>query len=150
MQIPESIEKLTTTVTPDPFSAIAKSIPIPLDEIVTAVRRSLDTKDLSSFDFGFTYYKQDASNAKVLIKNFINLLSQSLTKAINESEINADNKDGIVFETKNIIDSLEHNFEANYNILLNLNNNKNMLDANAIALIMLGYAIGLLKKKYNS
>lgn len=150
MQIPDSIEKLTTTVMPDPFNVLATIPPLPLDDIIAAIRRSLNSKDLSSFESGLLFFKQDSSSAKFIIRNFISLFSSTLSKAIDESDINADFKDGLSFEVKNIINSLSQNFEAIDNILINFNNNKNVLDANNITLIILGYAIGLLKKKHNN
>jgi hypothetical protein len=150
MQISESIEKLITTVPPDPLMSIATSSPIPLEDIITVIRRACNSKELASFDLGVMFSKHDITSSKNIIKNLISLLSEAVCKAIADSDINSNYKDTISFEIKNIINTLRQNFESHYNILTNLNINKNLLDANNITLIILGYAIGLLKKEYSN
>lgn len=150
MQIPESIEKITTNVPSDSFNPFSKPVDIPLDDIVYAIKRALPPKQLADFEQGLAYYRIDTSSDKVFIKNIFALLGEVLTKAINESEIDADFRDVTAASTKRIFENLSSNIENLYNLIYNLNKQKNFLDVNNITLIILGYAISVIKKIYNS
>lgn len=150
MQIPESIDKITTSVPPDSFNALTKPVDIPTDDIVYAIKRALPPKVLADFELGLAYYKVDVASDKAFIKNILSLIAESLTKSINESEIDADCRDVVSTNTKRIIENLSLNIEALYNLLLCLNKGKNFLDVNNITVIILGYAIAVIKKIYNS
>lgn len=149
MQIPDSVEKITNSVNPDSFNTLIKPVDIPLDDIVYAIKRALPPKLLADFELGLAYYKTDASNDKVFFKNLLSLISECLVKGIKESDIDADYLDGVSTATKRIFENLTSNIENLYNMLLIFNKQKNFLDVNNITLIILGYAISVIKKVYN-
>ena len=150
MNIPESVKNITQETQADPFLSAVKLPDLPLDEIVAVFKRSLTTSELVDFQNGLAYYKKDVTSEKIIIKNLFYLLSETLTKAINNSDIDIDTKPVLVVQTKTILESLGNNFDAFYNTLIILNKNKNMLDVKGFLFIIVGYAISLLKKTYNS
>ena len=150
MQIPESINKLTKDVEADKFNTLVKPQDLPIDEIVFAIKKSLTTKTLADFEYGLAFYKKDISSDRQVIKNFIYLLNECVDRAIKESDINVDYRDNISFNAKQLIEGIGASVDALYNILFNLNQQKNLLDVSNITFIILGYAIGLIKKIRNS
>jgi len=150
MQIPESINKLTKDVEADKFNILTRPQDLPIEEIIFAIKKSLTSKTLSDFEHGLAFYRKDISSDRQVIKNFIYLLNEYLDRAIKESDINVDYRDNISFNAKQLIESIGTNIDALYNILFNLNQQKNLLDVNNITFIILGYAIGLIKKIRNS
>jgi len=150
MQIPDSVNKLTKDVDADKFNTLVKQSDLPLDEIVFAFKKTLTTKALVDFEYGLAFYKKDISSDRQVIKNLICLLNECLGRSIKECDIDVDYKDNIAFSVKQLIECTGSNIDALYNILFNLNKQKNLLDVNNITFIILGYAIGLIKKIRNS
>jgi hypothetical protein len=149
MQIPESISKLTTDVTPTSFTQNNQTPPIPIDDIILLFKRSLTTQQLASIEKGLAFLQTNTSTDKQIIKNFINLLNEIVNQAITGSEINEDLKSQIKSNTKQLINGVSTTVEYLYNILFSLNKDKNLLDVKDITFIILGYAIGTLKKVCN-
>lgn len=150
VQIPDSIKSLTTEKPSDSFLSVSKALEIPLDDIALVLKRSLTSKELASFELGLAYFKKDTVYDKNVIKNFLSLINESLVRSINDSDIDIENRHFITSQVKTAMDSLANNFDAFYNILNILNKQKNLLDVKCFILIIIGYAISLLKKIYNS
>jgi len=150
MNIPESIANITTEKKADTFLSTVKLPDLPIEDIITAVKRSLTTKELESFQNGLVYFKKDITSEKAIIKNLFNLFSEIIVKAINNSDLDVDTKPVLVVQVKALLESLSNNFESFYSVLIILNKNKNLLDVKEFLLIITGYAISLLKKTYNS
>lgn len=148
MKIPDSIESLTTSKPADPFNIVPKLADIPLDDIVLAFKRTLPPNTLKDFETGLAYFKKDTTSEKNVIKNFICLISDYIVQSIQTSEIDVDTRDIIIVQTKKILESLSDNFDSLYNILIIFNKQKNLLDVNGIIMIIIGYAISLIKKTY--
>lgn len=150
MKIPESIEKLTTTV-PSSFVDISTSKPlIPIDEIILLFKKNLDVSSLSYFERGLVYMKNDLSCDKNIIKNFISLITDTFCNAIkNSNHINEDVKSEITHNFKKSLESLKESFDAIYNILYALNKQNYLLDKNYFTAIIIGYALSTLKKIHN-
>ena len=149
-QIPDSINALTEEKPADSFLSVSKIPDIPLDEIVLAFRRSLSPKELENLELGLAYFKKDVSYDRNVIKNFLSIINESLNRAVNDSNIDIENRHLISAQLKTALDSLASNFDAFYNVLSILNKNKNLLDVKNFILIIIGYAISLLKKIHNS
>ena len=150
MQIPESIAKITTEVKADKFNFKSELSPLNVDEILLQIKRTLDTKSLGSFETGLIYFKSNPTSDKVVIKNLLFLLLDQVLKAIKESAILEEEKPAITSSVKKLFESLTENVDAIFSILSTLNKNNNLLDVKDITFIILGYAIGLIKKIYNS
>jgi len=150
MQIPESINNLATTREADPFASITTLPRLPLEDIITVFKRSLNTKELEAFDNGLVYFKKDISSEKQVIRNLFNLYSEMFVSSIKTSNIDEEQKDLVVAQLKQFLDSLSNNFDSFYNAIFILNKNKNLLDVKCFLLIIIGYAISLLKKTHNS
>jgi hypothetical protein len=150
MQIPESIAKITTEVKADKFNFKSELSPLNVEEILLQIKRTLDTKSLGSFETGLIYFKSNPTSDKVVIKNLLFLLLDQVLKAIKESAILEEEKPVITSSVKKLFESLTENVDAIFSILSTLNKNNNLLDVKDITFIILGYAIGLIKKIYNS
>ena len=149
MQIPESINKLTTEVSPSLLTPKVVLPTLDLDELVYLIRKSLTSKELTNFELGLAYFKSDVSNEKQVIKNFVNVLTEGLVTAIKESSVNEDEKSKVAFNTKQFCNTLEQSFENLYNLLFIFNKEKNFLEPKQVTLIILGYALSIIKKIHN-
>jgi hypothetical protein len=149
MQLPESINKLTTDVPASALTSPLQTPPLVLDDLVVLVRRALTTKELTDFEFGLAYFNSDTTSDRQIIKNYIKMLCEAYIKSLKESTVNEEYKDSINTGLKQTLDALQQGFDALYNVIINLNEQKNLLDPKQISLIILGYAIGTIKKIYN-
>jgi len=150
MQIPESVQKITSET---PSSALIEKQQLPplvLDEVVLLIKKSLTLSSLASFEKGLVFYKTNNNNDKQIIKNFISLFSECFSSSLKANFEITEHQQEIITATKTFFDSFNLNFEAFYNNLFILNKQKNILDVNDISLIILGYAITLIKKIHNS
>jgi len=150
MQIPESINKITTDTQPDPFALKVKVSELPIEEIILAIKRSLNAPELSNFELGLAYFKKDISSDKQVIKNILGICNEAFQSSLTNSNITIEQKSIISSQIKTCFEGLTNNFESFYNLLVILNNEKNLLDAKNFLLIIIGYAINLLKKAHNS
>jgi len=149
MEIPESIAKLTVNVPSTSLSIKNEIPPMPLDEIVLLIKKSLSTQQLASFEKGLAFLQPNISSDKQIIKNFINLLNEMLNQTLTTSDVNEEYKSQIKANTKQLVVGISTVVEYLYNILSTLNKDKNLLDVKDITLIILGYAIGTFKKICN-
>lgn len=150
MQIPESINKITTDTQPDPFALKVKVSELPIEEIILAIKRSLNAPELSNFELGLAYFKKDISSDKQVIKNILGICNEAFQSSLTNSNITIEQKSIISSQIKTCFEGLTSNFESFYNLLVILNYEKNLLDAKNFLLIIIGYAINLLKKAHNS
>jgi hypothetical protein len=151
MKIPESIEKLTTTVSPSFVDISTSKHLIPIDEIILLFKKNLDISTLSYFERGLVYMKNDLSCDKNIIKSFISLVIDTFVNAVkNSNHINEDVKCEITNNFKKNLESLKESFDAIYNILYTLNKQNYLLDKNYLSAIIIGYALSALKKIHNS
>lgn len=150
MQIPESIQAITTEVQPTSFNTKKEAVQLPLDEIILLVKKSLPLAQLANFETGLAYYSTSTTSDKHVIKGFLNVLNEALNQAITKSDIPGDVRDKVAVNAKQVILNNSNSFDYFYNLLASLNKDKNLLDVKDITLIILGYAISSLKKIYNS
>lgn len=149
MQIPESIEKLTTETAADPF--IKKEIisTLDIDDIFLTFKKSLDNQTLRGFETGINFYKVNTSSDKHIIKNFLSLFSEVLCNEIKNSG-SIENEAEVISSIKMFFEGLTLNFESFYSNLTFLSKGNNLLDARNLTYIILGYALTLIKKIHYS
>jgi hypothetical protein len=150
MQIPESVAKITTEVQADKFNHKLGLPALNVEEILLQIKRTLDTKSLGSFETGLIYFKSNPTSDKIIIKNLLFLLLDQVLKATKESAILEEQKPILISSVRKLFESLAENVDAIFSIISTLNKDNNLLDVKDITFIILGYAIGLIKKIYNS
>lgn len=150
MQIPDSISKLTTEIAADKFTSKSELPILNVDEIILQIKRTLNTKNLNNFETGLIFFKSNPTSDKAVIKNFFYLVIDQALKSINESSIPEEQKASITSNTKKLFENLAENIDAIFSLLTTINKDKNLLDVKDITFIILGYAIGLIKKIYHS
>jgi len=151
MKIPDSIENLTTTVPASFIDLSPATLSIPIDEIILLFKKNLDIKTLYYFERGLAFMKNDMSNDKNILKNFTNLIIDTLCSALRASpHINEEIKNEIIVNFKKNIETLRDSFDSLYNIIYNINKQNYFLDKNFITAIIIGYALSTLKKTHNS
>jgi len=150
MQIPESISKLTTETVGDKFIHKSELPLLNVDDIVLQIKRTLNTKNLNNFETGLIFFKSNPTTDKAVVKNLFYLVIDQVLKAISESNIPEEQKLAISSNTKKLFENLAENIDAIFSLLTTINKDNNLLDVKDITLIILGYAIGLIKKIYHS
>lgn len=150
MNIPESVAKLTTEIPNDQFSFKPIEPVLNVDEVIFYIKKSLTLQQLQNFEKGLNFFKSNIGSDKVVTQNFIALISETLLEALKNSKINEEFKVGLESSTKHSLNSVNENLESLFKSLTTLNKDENLLDVKEYTLIILGYAIGTLKKIYNS
>jgi hypothetical protein len=146
MEIPESISKLTTEVTPDTFIAKPQASPSSFNDIINIVKQRLDFVDYKYFEEGLASYKHNVNQDKNFIKNLLSIYSTAITRAIQESVIADEVKSSMIKSYKNTTEGLITNIEAIHELAITLNKNENIIDVQRISYIILGYVIDTIKK----
>jgi len=150
MNIPESVAKLTTEIPNDQFSFKPIEPVLNVDEVIFYIKKSLTLQQLQNFEKGLNFFKSNIGSDKAVTQNFIPLISETLLEALKNSKINEEFKVGLESSTKHSLNSVNENLESLFKSLTTLNKDENLLDVKEYTLIILGYAIGTLKKIYNS
>jgi hypothetical protein len=151
MQIPDSIQNITTDVTSSKLMVQSSRPDFLLEEAILLIKKSLDLNELSSFETGLNFYKTNLSNDKLVVKNLLHLLSECFCTGIKNNLDLTENHNEIISAVKtHFVDGAISNFDAFYNALFLLNKQKNILDVKDFTFIILGYAISLIKRSYNS
>jgi len=147
--IPENINRITfDSGTADAFNTRAVELPAKIDSISEAVRHSVNLSDYSAVEEGRVYYKKDIQTERNIVKNFLSLYGDTLSKAVLTSEITDEYKPIAQKAISENIKSIHSSLDAIGVIVDSLNKQKNILDVKRISFIMLGYAIAIIKKIY--
>lgn len=149
MEIPESINNLTTETAADQFLITRHQQQSTFSDITDSLRNQLPYQDVKALESGLSFYKKDINSDKEFIKNICHLLSDTLTKAIQTSSINDNNKIEATKALSATIDSFIQNIDGIYQFLRFLNNDANIIDVQKISCIILGYVIDIIKRKNN-
>ena len=150
MNLPNSIEVITTTVSNDAFIERKEQSSIQIDDLVLLIKQKLPLVSLKAFEEGLVYYKS-AKDERTIVGGLLTLLSENLTKSIAQSTDIDDNlKNNIITYNKDVVNSIVKLYDSHLKHLTELNKNKNILDINSISYIILGYAIDTIKKINNS
>lgn len=149
MNLPESINKITTEKQPDMFLPSALQQTVNVDDIIFCIKQKIQPENVRALDEGMAYYKVVSSD-KAIISGNINLFAEKIVKAIKESEIDDTLKASLIEnfdKTTKLIISL---FDQQYTFISSILKQKKGIDALKISYIMLGYAIETIRKIYNS
>jgi hypothetical protein len=147
MEIPESINNITTEVVASQLAASNMQMQVNLNNIIDLIRQQLPYYDNKAFDEGLAFYRKDASSDKDFAKNLCYLYCETLTKAIKTSSITDDNKAEVERAITSSIDGIIQNIEGIYRLVRFLNSDKNIIDVQKISCIILGYVIDTIKRK---
>lgn len=150
MNIPDSIAKLTKDIPSDSFISKPVEPTLNLDEVILLIKKSLNLQQLESFEKGLNFFKSNVTSDKIIAQNFISLISEIIISSFKDSDINEDYKNNLALSTKHSFTSITENLESLFKNITMLNKDKNLLDVKEFTLIILGYAIGSLKKIHNS
>jgi hypothetical protein len=150
MEIPESIDNLTTIATPDPFNSRPIEQKMDINKILDILKYNISYTDFNSVEEGLSFYKRDTQTDSAIIKNFLLLYLEAYKKSLNTSSVTDELKPVLVRAFSENINSMVHSLDIFGELLTTLNMQKNILDVNRISYIMLGYAINIIKKLHNA
>jgi len=150
MQIPDSIEKLTTSIASTSLTPPTQFQTVDINEIIFAIKKGLTLKEQEKFEQGLAFFNSDSLTDKQVLRNFLKLILEVYTTAINSSEINQEYIENVKSSLKHTFEGLTQNMDSLLTLLVNLNKQNNFLDSKQISLIILGYAIGTIKRLYRS
>ena len=148
-QIPETLNHITTdSGVADSFNTRSIETVVKIDSISEAIRHNVSITDYAAVEEGRVYYKKDVQSERSILKNFLSLYGDTLSKAVLTSNIADDCKTAAQKAIKENINSIHNSIDAIGNLLDVLNKQKNILDVKRISFIMLGYATAIIKKLY--
>jgi len=150
MQIPESVEKITTTVPSSSLISPQQKLSVNINELVLFVKKYLTLKEQEQFEQGLAYFNADTSSDRQIIKNFIRLLSEAYSNSITTSNIDPEHIDSAKSSLKQTFETFAQNIESFLSYLATTNKQTNLLDSKQVSLIILGYAIGTIKRLHRS
>lgn len=150
MEIPESIDKLTTESTADPFAVSSVSHQNTIDDLTFSLKQKLDFQSYKAFEEGVIFYKKDASSDKNVIKNILYLYNDILNKAVLSSNIDEATKPDVSKALNTCINGTIQNIEAIHALAMSLNKNQNIIDVQKFLYIILGYVIDAIKRNQNT
>lgn len=146
MDIPESIQQLTTETVLNNFAVVETKQQFIFDNIIEQLRQQVDFQNHKSFNEGIAFYKQNVMSDRSFIKNFFNLYIETITKSINSSTISEDYKGEVLRAYTGIVKNAVTSIEAIHSLTNTLNKGENFIDVQKIHYIILGYAIDAIKK----
>jgi len=151
MEIPNSINTIMSVVgSSDPFNTKPEEATVKIDSIVDTIRHNVPIADYSAVEEGRAYFKKDIQSERSIIKNFLSLYGDTLSKSVITSTISDDVKPVVQRAILDNIKSMQTSLDAIGSITDILNKQKNILDVKRVSFIMLGYAIAIIKKIYNN
>ena len=100
MQIPDSIQNITTDVPATQLEVQTSRPNIALEEAILLIKRPLDSMELSSFETGLNFYKTNLSNDKLVVKNLLHLLSECFCTGIKNNADLVENHNDIIAAIK--------------------------------------------------
>jgi len=146
MEIPESISNLTTDVAPSQICLPATEETVSLSKIINSIKQYTPAANYKDFEDGAVYPKQNINLDKNILKNFLSLYNDIITKAIVASEIDDNIKTELVKVFSTHIRSVITSTESLHHFINTLNKEQNIIDVLKISYIILGYAIDTIKK----
>jgi len=150
MEIPDTINSITNDGgNADGLSLKIEERQVRVDSIIDNIRHNVNISDYTALEEGRAYFKRETQSDRSIIKNFLSLYGDTLSRAILQSNISDDVKPTMQKSVLNNIKSIHMSIDAIGDILETLNKHKNILDAKRISFIMLGYALNIIKKIYN-
>jgi hypothetical protein len=149
MEIPESINNLTTEVSTTSITQIDIQKNIDTTGILESLKHNTSLSDFRDIEIGLAFYKKDAVSDKNFINNILLLYADTVKKAISTSNVSDEYKPILSKSFNDAINGIVGSLNALYDITFTLNKKKNILDVQRVSCIMLGYAIAIIKKIHN-
>lgn len=149
MNLPESINKITTEKQADVFLPPALLQTVNVDDIIFCIKQKLQPENIRAFDEGMAYYKV-ASSDKAIISGSITLFAEKIAKTIKESDVDDTHKASLIENFNQTIKLIALLFDQQYTFINTFLKQKKGVDALKISYIMLGYAIETIRKIHNS
>lgn len=148
MQIPESINKLTTSSPPTSLEP-HKNKELDIDYFSKCIEDSLPSELKRFYDIGYNYFKIAGNDSVSFLKNFFYLFNDYFKAVLRDSQIDAEKQEVIVENLNLLLKNIESDFLIFENFISILNLQKNTFDSNKLFMIITGYAINNLRKKHN-
>lgn len=149
MQIPESIEKLTSSIPPTSIDRIVEYTSLLPDDIISFFKKYLTIADYQKFEYGFVSLKK-VSDEKAFFSGLNNLFYDVLSTCIKNSDVLEENKEQIARCCRIFFEAQNTSLNAFLEVITFFNKNKNLLDVKDLSYIIIGYAISTIKKLHNS
>jgi hypothetical protein len=149
MQIPESIEKLTSDISPTSLDRKFESPSLLPDDIISFFKKYLTIADYQKFEYGLVALKK-VSDEKAFFTGLNNLFYEVLSNSIRNSNILEENKEQITRCSRTFFEAQNTALNSFFEMITILNKNKNLLDVKDLSYIITGYAISTIKKIHNS
>jgi hypothetical protein len=149
MQIPESIEKLTSNISPTSLDRKFESSSLLPDDIISFFKKYLTIADYQKFEYGLVALKK-VSDEKTFFTGLNNLFYEVLSNSIRNSNILEENKEQITRCSRTFFEAQNTALNSFFEMITLLNKNKNLLDVKDLSYIIIGYAISTIKKIHNS
>lgn len=148
MNLPDSIEQLTTEKQNDTFLQKANISSLDITDVIYSIKQKLSPADAKAFDEGIVYFKQTQDEG-ALLKNILNIYRDVIIRSIKKSNMDDSIKDAMCTSYKSLFANIAEICTAQTQLLQSLSNNKKNIDINEISYIILGYAIDIVKKISN-
>jgi hypothetical protein len=149
MNLPDSINQITTERQADSLVNMSKSLKPDIDSIIYFIKQKLPLEAVKQFDEGILCLKPAVSEATFL-KGLFNQLSEVVTRSIKKSDIDDTYKKEIVDLYAVYFKSITNLYDSQVVLLSALNKYKKVIDVEEISYIILGYAIETIKKINNA
>ena len=149
MNLPESINKITTEKQADTFLPPTSLQSANVDDIIFCIKQKLQPENMRAFDEGMAYYKVVNSD-KAIISGSITLFAEKIAKTIKESDIDDTLKTPLIENFDQTIKLIASLLDQQYTFINTFLKQKKGVDALKISYIMLGYAIETIRKIHNS
>ncbi len=149
MQIPKSIEKLTTSIPPNSIDRAVESASLLPDDIILFFKKYLTIADYQKFEYGFASLKK-VSDERVFFSGLNNLFYDALSTSIKNSDVLEEHKEQITRCCRTFFEAQNTSLNAFLEVITFFNKNKNLLDVKDLSYIIIGYAISTIKKLHNS
>jgi hypothetical protein len=147
MQIPESIDKLTTAVPATSLDSAAEK-KLDVDYFSQCIEHSLSLDLKKFYDKGYNYFKITGNDGMSFLKCFFNLFNEYYKSVIKDSNIDLEKQQAINENLDLLLKNIEISFSVFDNFLTILKIDKKTFDSNKLFMIITGYAINNLKKNY--
>ncbi len=149
MNLPESINKLTSETISDQFKLPQQTPELSADEIIFFIKSKLTPRTAKYFEEGLAYYKS-STNVNTLFAGLMSLYSENVRRAIKNSQAEEFCKVDIINHVEGIIKTITQLFQLQHTLVNNSTETKKSIDAEEISYIILGYAIETIKKIHHT
>lgn len=149
MEIPDSINALTTEVPSDKFLHRESQQVVDIDDVIFAIKQKLDSNSTKHFLTGITTPKS-VHDYRGLLKGILNVYAGCLQQALKNTNIPDEQKDAAVASIGTAFKGIADSFDSFSALIDALNKNKKVIDVSEISFILVGYAIDTIRKIHHT